>query len=505
MADTGRIDAAFSTIIQQFANKRILVIGDFILDVYLKGVSSRLCPEAPVPVVDVEDRTELLGGAANTACNIAALGAQVSFCSVVGSDAAGRTALELLQRAGIGNGNILMAEDRQTIVKTRVMASNHVLIRYDDGDETPVAAWCEEALLEKIYYTLSTYDAIILSDYNKGVITPRLIEALAAVKNKQPFFIAVDSKRLSFFQPLKPSLIKPNYEEAVRLLDLPPLGHDRAAQLRDYGEDLYMRTGAAITALTLDAEGSLVFKREKFVYKTNAPSIVSPNVSGAGDTYISAFTLACISGASPPEASAIATAAASVAIRKEGTAVCSQKELLMHFDSHEKYIHSINELEDIISVNRQAGRSIVFTNGCFDILHSGHVTYLEKARMMGDILVVGMNTDDSIRRLKGPARPVNALPDRMKVLAGLSCVNYIIPFGAESDDTPISVLEIVKPDVFVKGGDYTEASLPEADTVRKYGGDIAFIPLVPDHSTSIIISRIQEGNITAREHIPVLL
>ncbi|HEY9049196.1 MAG TPA: D-glycero-beta-D-manno-heptose 1-phosphate adenylyltransferase [Ohtaekwangia sp.] len=505
MADTRITEAEFGPIIQQFVTKRILVIGDFILDVYLKGISSRLCPEAPVPVVDVDEQTLLLGGAANTACNIAALGAQVSFCSVIGGDAFGRNAMDLLQRAGVGTGNILMVEDRKTIVKTRVMAGNHVLIRYDDGDETAIPAWCEEALIEKILYSISTYDAVILSDYNKGVLTPRIVETLTALRNKQSFFIAVDSKRLSFFRSLKPSLVKPNYEEAMRLLDLPPVAHNRAAQLREYGEDLTIKTQAIITALTLDAEGSLIFERSRPVYRTYTQSVVSPNVSGAGDTYISAFTLASIVGASPAIAASLATAAASVAIRKEGTAVCSIKELLVQFDSQEKFIYDISALEAVADAVKQAGKKIVFTNGCFDILHSGHVSYLEKARSAGDVLLVGINTDESIRRLKGTSRPVNTLADRMKVLAALSCVDYIVPFGSEHDDTPVSLLNVIRPHVFVKGGDYTEDTLPEADTVRAHGGEIVFIPLVPDHSTTIIIDRIQEAKAAAQEYTSVLL
>jgi D-beta-D-heptose 7-phosphate kinase/D-beta-D-heptose 1-phosphate adenosyltransferase len=489
----------FLSIIQAFKTKRVLVVGDFILDVYVKGISTRLCPEAPVPVVDVTERTELLGGAANTACNIATLGADVYFASVIGNDEDSDKAIDLLQQAGIDTGKIVRSGNRKTIVKTRVMAGAHVLTRFDTGDESPIDDACSEALVLAVEEDIAQYDAIIISDYAKGVITQRLIDALAAAKKYNTIFIAVDSKRLAVFRDLKPSLVKPNYDEAVKLLGLAPQGNGRSEQLETQGEAIYTHTQADITALTLDAEGSLLFDKDNFVYKTAAPVVTNPNVSGAGDTYISAFTLACITGASLATASAVATAAAAIAVQKEGTASCSCKELQNHFDIHSKYIYSQETLAMICDLYRTSGRRIVFTNGCFDILHSGHVSYLEKARELGDVLIVGINTDESIKRLKGEMRPINTLADRMKVLAGLRSVDYVIAFGSEENDTPEPVLEVAKPHIFAKGGDYTEADLPEAGTVRKNGGEIVFIPLVPDHSTSIIIQRIHTAN-TSQAH-----
>lgn len=505
MAATLIPDIDFLSIIQAFKTKRILVIGDFILDVYVKGISTRLCPEAPVPVVDVTDRVELLGGAANTACNVATLGANVYFASVIGYDNDGDTAIALLQQAGIDTGKVIRSHSRKTIVKTRVMAGGHVLTRFDAGDETPVDEESHQALLS-VLQDIGQYDAIIISDYIKGVITQPLIDTLAEARQQNTsLFIAVDSKRLSFFHKLQPSLVKPNYDEAIKLLSLTPQGSNRQEQLASLGEQLYTQTHAAITALTLDAEGALVFEKNNCTHKTTAPAVANPNVSGAGDTYISAFTLACITGVAPVTASAVATAAAAIAIQKEGTASCSCKELQNYFDVHSKYISSYETLGMICDLYRTSGRKIVFTNGCFDILHSGHVSYLEQARNRGDVLIVGVNTDDSIKRLKGETRPINTLADRMKVLAALRSVDYVIAFGSEENDTPIPVLEVVKPHIFAKGGDYTEADLPEAETIKRNGGEIIFIPFVPDHSTSIIIQRIHSSNTPlAHDFTPVM-
>ncbi len=495
-------DTDFLQIIQAFQTKKILVIGDFILDVYVKGISTRLCPEAPVPVVDVIEKVELLGGAANTACNVATLGAYVSFATVIGNDEDGDKAIALLEKSSINTDKIIRVDERKTIVKTRVMAGGHVLTRFDAGHETVIDDASESILINAIQADIAEYDAVILSDYNKGVITNGLVDVIAAAKDFHPIFIAVDSKRLHFFRSLQPSLVKPNYDEAIKLLDIAPQGVNRQEQLQPLGELLYAQTQADITALTMDADGSLLFERDAFIHKTQAPAVVNPNVSGAGDTYISAFTLAYIAGATLPDAAAIATAAAAIAVHKEGTASCSCKELQNRFDVDSKYVYSMESLEEVCNIYRASNRKIVFTNGCFDILHSGHVSYLEKARSLGDVLIVGMNTDESIKRLKGAARPINTLPDRMKVLAALSSVDYVVAFGSETDDTPIPVLEIVKPDVFAKGGDYTEAKLPEADTVKRNGGEIIFVPLVPDHSTTGIIKRIHEGNTLAHHFTP---
>jgi D-beta-D-heptose 7-phosphate kinase/D-beta-D-heptose 1-phosphate adenosyltransferase len=460
----------------------------------VKGISTRLCPEAPVPVVDVTDRVELPGGAANTACNVAGLGATVYFASVIGNDADGDKAVSLLQHAGINTSNVIRSGNRKTIVKTRVMAGGHVLTRFDAGDESAIDEACNDTMVS-VVSDIAQYDAVIISDYAKGIITQRLIDTLTDAKqNYSSVFIAVDSKRLSFFRKLQPSLVKPNYDEAIKLLNLAPRGNDRKEQLAAWGESLYTQTQAQITALTLDAEGTLLFDKSNCIYRTTAPAVANPNVSGAGDTYISAFTLASVAGATAVTASAVATAAATIAIQKEGTASCSCRELQNYFDIHSKYISSCETLKMVCDVYHASGRRIVFTNGCFDILHSGHVSYLEQARNLGDILIVGVNTDDSIRRLKGATRPINTLADRMNVLAALRCIDYVIAFGSEEDDTPIPVLAVVKPHIFAKGGDYTEADLPEAETIRKHGGVIRFIPFVPEHSTSRIIQRIHSSN-----------
>jgi D-beta-D-heptose 7-phosphate kinase / D-beta-D-heptose 1-phosphate adenosyltransferase len=483
--------ANYFNIIDQFSSKSVLVIGDFIMDVYVKGRSNRLSPEAPVPVVDVAAKVVVPGGAANTACNLKKLGARVTFCSVTGTDELAGEGIRLMKDCGIDT-RICQRPDRTTLVKTRVMVDGHVLIRFDEGTDADLNDALEHTLLETLEQEYHQYDAVLISDYNKGILTNRVVEKLLELQKVYRKFVAVDSKRLPFFCQLAPDLVKPNYGEVVRLINLPHAFAERCTTIQAAGDQLEKATKAKITAVTLDEEGSLIFCVDRFVYRALAPPVTSPQVSGAGDTYISAFMLGYLCSEEIPVAAEVATAAASIAISKNETSSCTSQELRCHFYQQQKYIRSLSSLEEICGLYRAQGKRIVFTNGCFDILHSGHVSYLNQARALGDILIVGINKDESIRRLKGPTRPLNLLEDRLQVVAGLSAVTHVVAFGEQHDDTPANLIKLVKPTYFVKGGDYTRAKLPEAGTVDAVGGEIIFIPYVSDHSTSRIIEHIQK-------------
>jgi D-beta-D-heptose 7-phosphate kinase/D-beta-D-heptose 1-phosphate adenosyltransferase len=479
----------YKDLIAKFLQPTVLVIGDAILDVYLKGASTRLTPEAPVPVVDIASRTTSLGGGANTAVNTKYLGAQVTFCSVSGQDEDGARAASLLAAAGI-TGRVLQCPDRETIVKTRVMAGNQLLTRYDCGTESNISGETEKAFIRLLQEEFPRHDAIIIADYCKGLITPAVITALQTLSRRHKKFIAVDSRRLECFKSLSPSLVKPNYHEAVQLLGLHVQQHCRAQQINNLGADIYSRTGAAVAAVTLDEEGAVIFEGNQPVYYCGAHPVTSPNVSGAGDAYISAFTLGCLAGADTTIAAELAAAAAAIAIGKQQTACCTWEELNAYLSVNDKYITDLGQLEHVAAMYKAQGKKIVFTNGCFDILHSGHVSYLGRARELGHVLMVGINTDESIRRIKGSDRPINTLHDRMEVLAALGAVNHIIPFGSIEDDTPVPLIQVIQPHIFAKGGDYTKESLPEAGLVEQLGGEVILLPLLPGRSTSMIIRRI---------------
>lgn len=484
-------------ILDRFSSAKVLVIGDFILDVYLKGITSRLSPEAPVPVVDVTDQVEHTGGAANTAMNLCALGAEVTFMSVIGMDPEGWRASRIMKRAGVNTSRLLRHPKRKTIVKTRVMAGTHVITRYDRGSVDDIDEAQEALLIQFLRMDYGVYDAIVISDYRKGMITPAILKALIELQAVSPRFIAVDSKRLPFFKMLNPSFVKPNYEEAIRMLNLRPQLTARADQMQSAGAALYTLTAATTTAVTLDEDGALLFEGGQFQHRAFTPFVSAPKVAGAGDTFISTFVLASLSSAPAHIAADMACVASSIAVRKEGTALCCLQELQRYFSMNEKQVSSLEDLSRLCAWYKSTGKRIVFTNGCFDILHSGHVSYLNRARHLGDILIVGVNNDASIRRLKGENRPINPLADRIQVLAGLSAINHIISFGDEKDDTPISLINVVRPNIFVKGGDYTRDKLPEADTIEKCGGEIVFLSLVPDHSTTQIIQQIYKTSTLA--------
>lgn len=476
----------------QFEQKKILVVGDFIIDEYIDGDSTRLSPEAPVPVVDVQSDDWVAGGAANVAANLAALGAQVIFCSVIGTDIEADRACALAAGAGFSSDCLIREEKRNTLVKTRVLADGHPLARIDRGDDTPISAVSEQQLILHLQQHFDACDGIVVADYHKGVITPTIIDHLLALTQRQSKFIAVDSKRLSLFQRLAPTLVKPNYTEAMQLLGYEGRGKDRKALLEKCGAAIYQKTHAHWTVLTLDRDGSLWFEKGKLAFHIGAIPVVSPHVCGAGDTFISACTLVLLTGADAKRAATMATAAAAVAIEKETASLCTRLELLAKLDNEQKLVTSLKHLREIRAYYKSMGRRIVFTNGCFDILHSGHVNYLRQAKKLGDVLIVGVNDDESIRRLKGTERPINGISDRLSVLSGLGCVDHLVVFGRAEDDTPASLINVLEPDVFVKGGDYHVSELPEAKLVESLGGRVELIPLTANRSTTQLIRRIYE-------------
>uniref|UniRef100_UPI003D7F2379 PfkB family carbohydrate kinase n=1 Tax=Pedobacter sp. TaxID=1411316 RepID=UPI003D7F2379 len=457
---------------EQFKKYKVLVIGDFIVDAYFNGSCNRVAPEAPVPVVDVNHKCYCLGGAANVAANLKALGASVRFCSVTGKDESAEKGVQLLKDAGLTAELLLKDEGRQTLLKTRITTPAQTLLRYDEGSTTVLTENTLAKLLDNIRGAYATCDAVLIADYQKGVINTEVINLLVELKREKAKLIAVDSKRLNEFSALEPSLTKPNYEEAIKIVGLPYQSAGRVQQLQQAGPTLFAQTKAAVTAVTLDEEGSLLFKGSELLFHVKAPVAGKNQVSGAGDTYISACLLALCAKADVQYMADLGTSAAAIAIGKEHTALCYLEELSGSCLPVAKHISSQTSLKSSCAWYKSQGKRIVFTNGCFDILHSGHVSYLNQAKAMGDILIVGLNTDESIKRLKGSSRPVNSLANRIQVLAALSCVDHIVTFGSKKDDTPIELIKMVQPQLFVKGGDYKNTQLPEAAILNKLGCEI---------------------------------
>ncbi|MFN8472469.1 MAG: D-glycero-beta-D-manno-heptose 1-phosphate adenylyltransferase [Anaerolineae bacterium] len=479
-------------IIARFAGLRVLVIGDAILDSYSDGAADRLCREAPVPVVTVDNRVDAAGGAANTAANLQRLGARVDFLSVVGIDYEAALLRQTLAAESVATEHVLSHPGRRTLAKHRVLSQGHLLVRFDQGTTGPVDRRTEQTVIERLSALFPLADAVVVSDYGYGILTPRIIRVLAQLQRHAPRVLVADAKHLPAYRTVGVTAVKPNYQEALRLLgeSSRAASHERADQILAAGQRIFELTGAQIAAVTLDTEGAVILERGAPHYRTYAQPASHSRAAGAGDTYLSALALALAAGAETNAAAELAAAAAAVVVVRDGTTVCTVEELLAAVSTDFKPT-DVSHLAPLLEMYRQQGRRIVFTNGCFDILHSGHISYLSQAKALGDVLVVGVNTDDSVRRLKGPTRPVNNLADRLKVLSALSCVDHLVAFD---EDTPIELIRAIRPHVFVKGGDYTRDRLPEADLVEQLGGVITILPYVRERSTTRMIERIQARN-----------
>ncbi len=478
-------------LIENFPDLNVLVIGEAMLDSYFIGNSTRISREAPVPVVVVEDKMDVAGGAANTAVNIHSLGGHPLFLSVIGDDPEGKTLRKAIRSIGISTDWMIVDRERRTLAKQRIIAASQMMLRFDQGNTDPISAEVETELIENLISAYNLVEAVIISDYGYGIITPNVIKTLANLQKKIPKLILVDSKDLEAFKPINPIVVKPNFGETVKLLniDVEKVTGSRIELVLGQQKNILHRTSAQIAAVTLDEDGALIFEKGQPPYRTYAKPVSHTRATGAGDTFISAFALALAAGAQTPAAAEIASAAASVVVNKDGTSACYAEELRGYFSGDEKFVTDIFQLAARIAAYRTQGKKIIFTNGCFDILHRGHITYLNQAKDFGDVLVVGLNSDASVRRLKGNSRPINPVEDRGQVLAALSCVDHIIPF---EDDTPSDLIRMIQPDIYVKGGDYSLDTLPEAQLVQSFGGEVQILPFVEDHSTSRVIERIRK-------------
>lgn len=479
----------FANAIDNWTNRTILIIGDAMLDCYLHGVADRLCPEAPVPVVAVCDRHDFPGGAANTAANVQSLGGQAHLLSVTGEEVEGDRLRQVLRDRGVNTDSLLSDPQRATIAKQRVLAAGHLLLRVDQGDRIALSHATEQRLIDRLIQQFPDCDGVIISDYGYGVLSPRLIETLAVLQAQMPRSIVVDSKRLEAYRSIGVTAVKPNYVETVQLLGLEKLAVGRVEQIMACGDRLLNLTGAKIVAATLDQDGAIVFEAGKPPYRTYAQPVPSGQTSGAGDTFVSTLALALAVGTETATAASLAATATAIVVSHPETTCAQAWELRQVLLSDRKRLSTLTELVARIQRHRTQGKRIVLTNGCFDLLHQGHIAHLQQAKALGDILVVGVNTDETVRQLKGSDRPVNSLSDRLTILAALDCVDYVIPFA---ESTPCDLIRAIRPDIFTKGSNYALEQLPEAPLIEELGGAIAILPF-QGGSTASLIARIRQA------------
>lgn len=474
------------------AAPRVAVIGDFLLDGWWSGHVERLAREAPAPVVEIDERITAPGGAANTAVNLAALGAEVTAVGIIGDDPAGAELRGMLEADGVHTEGLAAVAGRRTIVKNRVVSADQLLLRIDEGS-TAADPHSVERFVAGAYRAADESDAVLLCDYGSPAMA-----ALAADPRLSRLGFGrlrvVDAHEPARWRRLRPDAVTPNAAEAQRMLGEAVDGVERATFFAEHADRLRRRTGASTVVVTMDREGALALTSDA-AYRTHAHPAPEKLASGGGDTFAAAFTLALASGASIAEASEIGQAAADVAVHKDATSVCSAAELEAWLGRLPDAALSADVLLRELEHRRLDGQRVVFTNGCFDVLHRGHTSYLRQAKRLGDVLVVAINGDDSVRRLKGPDRPINGAVDRANVLAALECVDYVTVFD---EDTPRELIARLRPDVYVKGGDYTPEMLAETETVRSVGGEVVIVDYVPEYSTSAVVHRIRSAPVGER-------
>ena len=459
---------------------RVLVVGDLMIDSYLWGRCGRISPEAPVQVVDVTRETTEIGGAGNVAANLTALGAEAWMVSVIG-DGARRDEMErLLGAYGVDTSAVVIEPGRPVTEKTRVVAGNQQVVRCDVETRADVTRDSEQKVLACVDTAVDAVDLIVISDYGKGVLTPTLTQGIIKRAAAAGVRVLCDPKGLDWSKYRGATAITPNRGEAVSVTGIDIVDD---ATLSEAGQKLLADYALSHCLITLSDEGMALFHGDNCQrFPTEAREVY--DVTGAGDTVIAslAFALAC--GLELDDACRFANFAAGVAVSKIGTAKVTLDEIEQTSGSK---VRTPDQMAAIREQLRRQGRKVVFTNGCFDILHVGHAKYLAQARAMGDVLIIGLNTDASVRRIK-PGRPINTQDDRAYLLGAFSFVDYVVLFD---EDTPQKLIEMVLPDVLVKGGDYEVDQIVGADVVRESGGSVCTIPLVAGHSTTSLIEKLR--------------
>ncbi len=477
--------------IEEFLGKvpavRALVVGDLMLDEYVWGAVERISPEAPVQVVEVRRKELRLGGAGNVINNLLTLACRVDVVSVVGEDDDGRFLLHRLKERGIVRHGVFAQADRVTSRKTRVLASNQQIVRIDQESTAAITAVSEDRIITHVRASVNELDVIFLSDYQKGVLTDRVLREVIAIGRHAGVPVLVDPKGDSYLKYSGATLLTPNRKEAQRATGIAIRDE---LSLLSAGRKLREELQLEALVLTRSEEGMTLFAAGG---ETHLPTVAREvyDVSGAGDTVLALLGLGLAQKLSLETAARLANIGAGIVVGKVGTSTVSPREMLdavgLQMSDADVKIKSVDALAGILEVERRKGRAIVFTNGCFDLLHVGHVKYLQAARRLGDLLVLGLNSDASIRRLKGPSRPLIGQDERAHILAALNCIDHVVVFD---EDTPLELITALRPDILVKGGDYTPEGVVGKGLVESWGGRVELINFVDGKSTTGIVEKI---------------
>jgi D-beta-D-heptose 7-phosphate kinase/D-beta-D-heptose 1-phosphate adenosyltransferase len=473
--------------IASFQRAHIAVVGDVILDRTVTGDVHRVSPEAPIPVVKSRSQMDTLGGAANVAHNVCRLGGAATLIGVIGADEAAAAVATSIRAVPRLTPRLAKDASRPTTLKTRVVAQGQQLLRIDTETTGPVEDAITDIVLQALDDALRSADVVVLSDYAKGVLTPDVIQRSIRSARARGRTVVVDPKHRDLSRYAGATVLTPNAAEAAQATGI-DCSTDEAAEVA--ARMIRQQTGGSAVVITRGARGMSILVRDDAVH---LPAIVRQvhDVTGAGDTAVATLALAMAAGVDLPTAAQLANVSAGIAVGKRGTAVVDAGELVAAVQHGvptpvEDKLVSRDLAVSLVSLWRSDGRRIVFTNGCFDLLHPGHIRLLQRAKSEGDVLVVAINTDASVARLKGPGRPINGMAARACVLSALSAVDLVVAFD---EDTPLGLIDALKPDVLVKGSDYAPDKVVGREVVEAGGGRLVLVPIEKGYSTTAAIDR----------------
>ena len=462
----------------------ILVIGDLMIDHYLWGSCDRISPEAPVQVVNVKKESSVLGGAGNVINNLVALGSVVDVISVIGNDSVANELKSLLEKIDVPTSNLVVENNRKTSKKSRLIASQQQVLRYDMESIDDINENSHKQIIQTLEKNIDKYSSIILSDYGKGVLTTNLTKEIIKIANKNNIKVLVDPKGKDYSKYKGSYTLTPNKKEAMEATNIDIKDE---SSLIEALKSLKTQCELEVSLITLSEQGIAIFDDELTIKPTVAREVY--DVTGAGDTVIASIAFALGNNLDIKDSIYFANLAAGVVVGKIGSATTTLDEIYeyeysLHKSNSTSHIKTFDEIKTLSSKLHSQGKKIVFTNGCFDILHVGHVKYLEVAKSYGDVLILGLNADSSVRKLKGPTRPINTQDDRAYILASLESVDYVVIF---EEETPYELIKLIKPHVLVKGGDYEGKEVVGQDIAD----ELKLVQFVDGKSTTNTIKRIQ--------------
>jgi D-beta-D-heptose 7-phosphate kinase/D-beta-D-heptose 1-phosphate adenosyltransferase len=475
--------------ISKFDKCNILVVGDLMVDEYLWGDVERISPEAPVQVVTIKEEDYSLGGSGNVVNNIVALGAKVSVVGVIGTGRNGQLLLDKLNELGVDITGIFQDSNRPTTRKTRIIASNQHVLRIDRETKESISEPTFEVIAKYLEDKIPDVDVVLISDYGKGLITEALIARLVAAAQKHKKITIADPKGLDFSKYSGISLITPNKKEAALASGIEV---EDEKTLKEAGDKIFQRVGIDKLLITCGKDGMVLFDRNKAPYKIKAEARQVYDVSGAGDTVLAVLGLAVASGISFEDGAVLANTSAGIVVGKVGTATVSRQELssaLQHDGISMKH-KDLSELPAIIQDMKKKGKRLVMTNGCFDLLHAGHIKLFSASKQLGDVLIVAIDDDDSVRDLKGKGRPVISANERVRVIGALDSVDYVVVFSSQELS---KLIEIIRPDVLTKGSNYATEEVFGRELVEQLGGRVVLIPVTENISSTSIIDNIRNS------------